>query len=142
MLFAHNLPFSCCATLKHDLRELCALPGTLVYTISYSIQGALRWAPRHIKEPHWSAISTCLLQVCCSLDSSMVLAEDGTLYTFGDNSLGQLGRPSRPEHGPEDWIVRGDAGAPLKFERVAAGLGHCLAVTQDGQARPFLPSRC
>ncbi|BDA43656.1 probable ultraviolet-B receptor UVR8 [Coccomyxa sp. Obi] len=72
-------------------------------------------------------------QVCCSLDSSMVLAEDGTLYTFGDNSLGQLGHPSRPERCPEDWIVRGDAGAPLKFERVASGLGHCLAVTQDGQ---------
>ncbi len=72
----------------------------------------------------------------------MVLAEDGTLYTFGDNSLGQLGRPSRPEHCPEDWIVRGDAGAPLKLERVAAGLGHCLAVTQDGQVGTLLPCCC
>ncbi len=69
----------------------------------------------------------------------MVLARDGTLYTFGDNSLGQLGRSSCAEHCPEDWIVRGDAGTPLKFERVASGLGHCLAVTQDGQARTRLP---
>ena len=75
----------------------------------------------------------CLLQVCCSLDSSLVLAKDGTLYTFGDNSLGQLGRPSYPEHAPEDWVVRDKAGAPLRFERVAAGLGHCLAVTLDGK---------
>lgn len=73
------------------------------------------------------------MQVQCSLDSSLVLAEDGTLYTFGDNTLCQLGRPSLPEQGPEDWIVRGPDGAPLRVARVAAGLGHCLAVTLDGE---------
>ncbi|KAK9915182.1 hypothetical protein WJX75_005773 [Coccomyxa subellipsoidea] len=72
-------------------------------------------------------------QVCCSLDSSLVLAKDGTLHTFGDNSLGQLGRPSLPEHGPEDWVVRDAAGTPLRFKHVAAGLAHCLAVTLDGK---------
>ena len=78
-------------------------------------------------------ISKRLSQVCCSLDSSLILAKDGTLHTFGDNSLGQLGRPSLPEHGPEDWLMRDAAGTPLRFKHVAAGLGHCLAVTLDGK---------
>ena len=37
----------------------------------------------------------CCLQVQCGFDSTLVLSEDGTLFTFGDNSLHQLGRASR-----------------------------------------------
>ena len=36
-------------------------------------------------------------QVACGFDHTLVLAEDGTLFSFGDNSLCQLGRPSRPQ---------------------------------------------
>ena len=37
----------------------------------------------------------CCLQVQCGFDATLVLSEDGTLFTFGDNSLHQLGRASR-----------------------------------------------
>jgi alpha-tubulin suppressor-like RCC1 family protein len=80
-----------------------------------------------------------MTQVCCTLDSSLLLARDGTLYSVGDNSLGQLGRsPTEATaagewQGPERWIVRAEDGLPLRAHCIAAGLGHCLAVTDSGQ---------
>ncbi|GAB4815690.1 hypothetical protein N2152v2_002736 [Parachlorella kessleri] len=79
-------------------------------------------------------------QIACGGDHTMALAQDGTLFTFGSNSLAQLGRPS-PRGGehqqPRDagaWLVNPEAscGSGMRFLRVAAGLAHCLAVAQDG----------
>lgn len=75
-------------------------------------------------------------QVCCSLDSSLVVGVDGTLFTFGDNSLAQLGRMpggDAPERSAEDWVVKTADDAALLVTAVAAGLSHCLATTGDGQ---------
>lgn len=77
-----------------------------------------------------------LMQVCCSLDSSLVVAEDGRLFTFGDNSLAQLGRAhdeAAAERSADDWLVKKPDGTPLHVHSVAAGLGHCLAITTDGE---------
>eukprot|EP00887_Chlorella_sp_A99_P006967 scaffold2.g6967.t1 len=66
-----------------------------------------------------------VVQVACGLDHTLALAADGTLFSFGDNSLQQLGRPS-PAQG--EALVPPDASAWV----VAAGLGHCLGVMRDG----------
>jgi hypothetical protein len=72
-------------------------------------------------------LAACLwLQIACGCDHTMVLAQDGTLFTFGSNSLAQLGRPSPPggEHvQPRDagaWLVNPEAscGSGMRFLRV------------------------
>ncbi len=70
------------------------------------------------------------LQIACGYDHTMALAQDGTLFTFGSNSLAQLGRPSPPggEHvQPSDagaWLVNPEAscGTGRRFLRVGARL--------------------
>ena len=57
------------------------------------------------------------------------------MLTFGDNSLGQLGRREH-QHlacSAEDWVVREATGKPLKACSIAAGLSHNLAVLTSGQ---------
>ena len=65
----------------------------------------------------------------------MVVAEDGRLFSFGDNSLAQLGRApgQAAERSAEDWLVKDASGAPLLVTTVAAGLNHCMAVTGSGE---------
>ena len=78
------------------------------------------------------------VQVSCSLDSSLVLtaADQGSrVLTFGDNSLGQLGR-RKQQHSAcsaEDWVVCEATGKPLRARGIAAGLSHNLAVLTSGQ---------
>ena len=81
----------------------------------------------------------CLhVQVSCSLDSSLVLtaADQGShVLTFGNNSLGQLGR-RKEQHfacSAEDWVVREATGKPLRACSIAAGLSHNIAVLRSGQ---------
>ncbi|EFN51325.1 hypothetical protein CHLNCDRAFT_141087 [Chlorella variabilis] len=105
------------------------------------------WEPRRVD---------LLAGMVCGFDHTMVLAEDGSLFTMGDNSLGQLGRPSQPQARPgaaaaagcslpgehlapscaSSWIVNpeADCGRRINHPRpqVAAGLGHCLGVLADG----------
>ena len=56
------------------------------------------------------------------MDHSLALATDGTLFAFGDGSLGQLGRETDAQtansRDPEDWVVRGEDGQPLLFNHV------------------------
>ncbi|KAL4434482.1 hypothetical protein ABPG75_000923 [Micractinium tetrahymenae] len=94
------------------------------------------WEPRRVD----ALQGVRMKQVVCGFDHTMVLAEDGTLFTFGDASLGQLGRPAQKqgEHmAPRfahSWAVNPeiDCGRRMKFRRIAAGLGHCLGVLFDG----------
>ena len=81
----------------------------------------------------------CLhVQVSCSLDSSLVLtaADQGShVLSFGENSLGQLGRMEE-QHvacSAEDWVVREATGKPLRARSIAAGLSHNMAVLTSGQ---------
>lgn len=80
--------------------------------------------------------------VAAADDTSYCITQDGRLLSFGDNSLGQLGRPERAEgehtapHDAAPWEVHAprasDPGRDLRFRRVAAGLGHAVAVTGAG----------
>ncbi|KFM23122.1 putative E3 ubiquitin-protein ligase HERC3 [Auxenochlorella protothecoides] len=90
-----------------------------------ALAAACVWAPRRVHALDGRGI----VQVAAGYDHSMALGADGRLYTFGDDSLGQLGR-READPGPADaWLVRG---APA-FAKVTAGLGHCLALTPCGQ---------
>ncbi|KAI3439085.1 hypothetical protein D9Q98_001495 [Chlorella vulgaris] len=94
------------------------------------------WQPRRVELLDGVRIR----QVVCGFDHTLVLAEDGSLFSFGDNSRSQLGRASQPqgEHLRPDcassWIVNPETecGRRIKFRRVAAGLGHCLGLLNDG----------
>ena len=77
-------------------------------------------------------------QVACGSDFTLALAQDGSLFSFGDNSLCQLGRPSPP--GGEavapttaaGWLVNPEAscGQGMRFNRVGGWGG----VACGGQA--------
>ena len=81
------------------------------------------------------------LQVRCSLDSSTVLtsADAGNhILTFGDNSLGQLGRDSLNHQGGKDanlWVLHGTDGEPLCATSITAGLSQSMAVLCSGQVQ-------
>ena len=80
--------------------------------------------------------------VACGMDSTYCVSETGRMFSFGDNSLGQLGRADRREGehaAPIDasaWEVHvpreSDPSKDVKWKRVAAGLGHFLAVSTSG----------
>lgn len=78
-------------------------------------------------------------QIACGLDSCYAVLEGGEVVSWGDNTLGQLGRPTlyeSPGSAREQLasrLVRTREGSNLMAERVAAGLGHCLAVGLDGE---------
>ena len=65
-----------------------------------------------------------------------MVAEDRRLFTFGDNSLAQLGRAphqAAADRSAEDWLVKDADGTPLLVASAAAGLSHCLAITECGK---------
>lgn len=86
------------------------------------------------KEKHlpitWEPSPVCdlnhfeVVDVACGLDHSLVLCDNGSLFSFGDNVYGQLGRSLQGPHlQPVDLNK--------KVVAVAAGLGHSLAITLD-----------
>jgi alpha-tubulin suppressor-like RCC1 family protein len=80
--------------------------------------------------------------ITCGMDTTYAITQDGRLLSFGDNSLGQLGRPETIQKeytAPKDasvWEVRvpreSNSAKDVKFRKIAPGLGHCLAVTGGG----------
>ncbi|CAM6117842.1 unnamed protein product [Calypogeia fissa] len=87
------------------------------------------WEPRRVEALAHERVK----QVACGMDHSLALTETGNLYSFGDNSLGQLGRPQGNE--PVDSVK-----FPLGHSKVlscAAGLGHSLAIALN----PHAPER-
>jgi alpha-tubulin suppressor-like RCC1 family protein len=84
--------------------------------------------------------------IACGMDTTYAITQDGRLLSFGDNSLGQLGRTETDVEkegfaaaAPKDaagWEVRvpreSNSSKDVKFRKIAPGLGHCLAVTGGG----------
>ena len=73
------------------------------------------------------------MQVACGMDFSLAMAESGTVFAFGDNSLGQLGRPpgSRDEAScvAEDWILKDATGSPLLVSKVSTSIASSQTTT-------------
>ncbi|KAL2621474.1 hypothetical protein R1flu_001679 [Riccia fluitans] len=66
--------------------------------------------------------------VACGMDHSLALTEKGSIYSFGDNSLGQLGRPV---NGGESMGTLSFPDGETTAVGIAAGLGHSLAITSE-----------
>ena len=63
---------------------------------------------------------------------SVAVGSDGSLYTWGNNSVGQLGRETT---GESDWKPsRADTPAGVAFTLVSAGRGHTVALDRQGNA--------
>ena len=58
--------------------------------------------------------------MACGFDFSLALACDGRLFSFGDNSLGQLARglEASSSEDSEEWIVKDPDGRPFLIDEV------------------------
>ena len=61
----------------------------------------------------------------------VALSSDGNIYTWGDNSAGQLGR-TVTSNTPADKPGKADTPADVTFTSVSAGQGHTVAVDTQG----------
>ena len=68
-------------------------------------------------------------EVTGSWKFTAVLKNDGTVYTFGNNTYGQLGRGDSPS--VTDYAVKTNAGGIVS---IAAGMDHLILVNQSGSA--------
>ncbi|KAK9794903.1 hypothetical protein WJX73_002169 [Symbiochloris irregularis] len=112
-----------------------AANGRLGHSLDLAAQGSQDITPDDcIWEPKPVPWLSNICQVACTHDSSVALAADGSLHTFGANDLSQLGRDNDiTELGSSSSLVRDANGEELKFAKVAAGLGHSLALARDGR---------
>ena len=78
---------------------------------------------------------TGIVQVSAGYDFSLALASDGTVWAWGDNQWGQLGRPAIGGASGAAVQVQGLAGslALTRIAMVAAGGNHALALDLDGR---------
>eukprot|EP00250_Pteridium_aquilinum_P017013 c23413_g1_i1 orf=786-2108(-) len=78
-----------------------------------------QWEPRLVPLDDLKAVG-----VSCGFDHSLVICENGSLLSFGNNSYGQLGRASGTIDLAKEWRV------PLEghVACIGSGLGHSLAV--------------
>eukprot|EP00898_Chlorokybus_atmophyticus_P001325 jgi/Chlat1/2193/Chrsp17S02762 len=75
--------------------------------------------------PAFAELQCRAIDITCGMDHSVVAAEDGSCSTFGNNELGQLGRPggNLPERIPDSF-----GGSAVDW--ISAGLGHTLVLTR------------
>ena len=72
-----------------------------------------------------------ITQVTAGGKASFALASDGSIYSWGDNSSGQLGRiPSASE--PANRACKMNTADGMSFSQISAGYRHILAVDSDG----------
>lgn len=69
-------------------------------------------------------------KVSCGADFTVVLTEDGSLYTFGNNNLGQLGSGNKNRSYFPLFIVSGE---DRKFDDISCGVAHTMARTAEGE---------
>lgn len=79
---------------------------------------------------------TGIVQISAGYNFSLALADDGTVWAWGDNSTGQLGQGTMSNNSPVAVQVRapsGSTGALRNITMVAAGGRHGLALDTTGQ---------
>ena len=75
-----------------------------------------------------------VLQVAVGDSLSLLLTDDNLLFAVGNNDTGQLGRGHNDDDDPDNHVPRPVAGVGLeRITLVAAGFGHCAAVTEGGK---------
>ncbi len=75
-----------------------------------------------------------IVQVSAGYDFSLALASDGTVWAWGNNAYGQLGRTAIGGSSAVAVQVQGLAGGNLgRIAMVAAGGNHALALDLDGR---------
>lgn len=74
---------------------------------------------------------TGFTQVTASYEHSMALTKDGKVWTWGENSKGQLGRTADSTH-PGDKPGPVDMPIGTTFSQISTGAYHSMALTSDG----------
>lgn len=75
-----------------------------------------------------------IVQAACGRAHSMILAENGSVFSMGDNSFGQCGRPiqEKEEYFGKKTITKVNH-IPSNIERVECGQDHSFFLTTDGE---------
>ncbi|EYC41466.1 hypothetical protein Y032_0568g55 [Ancylostoma ceylanicum] len=87
--------------------------------------------PEQIVGAPLNAVGTAVTSVACGEKHTILLAEDGKMWSVGGNEDGQLGRGGR---GPGSFTIYPVSfSGGVKMLQVAAGRSHSLAVAEDGR---------
>ncbi|MBK7958375.1 MAG: hypothetical protein IPK03_09800 [Bacteroidetes bacterium] len=86
-----------------------------------------------------------IVEISTGLSHSMALAKDGTMYTFGDNSIGQLGNGTITNASTPIRVLKGAyTGATFIGDnvnnpiiKIAGGVFHSMALAADGRVFTF-----
>lgn len=135
-----------------------AANGT-VFTFGYNVLGGLgdgtttRTTPVRVLKGVYtglsflgdSNVSNPIISMSCGLDYSLCLASDGTMYGFGDNSLGNLGdgtitqrnTPVRALKGIYNGTTYIGDNLSNPIVRVTAGSYATRAITENGNVYSF-----
>ncbi len=74
-----------------------------------------------------------VIAIAAGLGHSLALTEDGVVYAWGDNSVGQLGDGTTQERDTPVPVATNGVFAGKRVTAIAAGAGHSLALADDGQ---------
>ena len=82
----------------------------------------------------WLSDGKHVLKTAAGYAFTLLLADDNQLFAVGSNECGQLGRGHNNENDPDNRVPRPVTGFGLeRITLVAAGYGHCAAVTEGGK---------
>ncbi|KAK6729570.1 hypothetical protein RB195_006550 [Necator americanus] len=87
--------------------------------------------PEQIVGAPLNAAGTAVVSVACGEKHTILLAEDGKMWSVGGNEDGQLGRGGR---GPGSFTIYPVSfSGGVKMLQIAAGRSHSLSVAEDGR---------
>ena len=82
----------------------------------------------------WLSDGKHVLKMAVGNALTLLLADDNQLFAVGSNEYGQLGRGHRNTDDPDNRVPRPVTGFGLeRITQIAAGYGHCAAVTEGGK---------
>lgn len=88
----------------------------------------------------WTRINSFLKTpaIAAGLNHTVVLREDGQVYTFGSGEHGQLGNGRNVTcNTPQPITIPSRDGAPLKVKAIATTFDHTIVLGEDGQVYTF-----
>ncbi|EKX74322.1 myosin B, putative [Theileria equi strain WA] len=115
------------------------LDGIYVHTFGLNDRGQLGTSIKHQKETSEpiTIIKERLLikDVQCGIEHTLLLLNDGSVYSWGFNKHGQCGIGCKDEIVDKPTLVRFPVlnGAPVIISKISAGEYHNLALTEDGR---------